>query len=352
MKRSLFLLLMVALTVSAVAQHKVYRDDKNMFTMTPQGDVTMISRGDDGQLKEQISFINEKGVAPMATTFNEKGLPSSVISNGEKINITYDPDGKTAYAQMVCKDGKSEKQTIQLKDDYSNYHAPGLIGWMDENLSKLSSNYGKQLNAAADVLDAIGTIKDINWTTGSAPKNAKWVEKLGGFLRSNKSSIVESVLIGSGVTILETWDDMKSVIEGGISRGLIVAKTLLKVTGNYNSWKNAWSDYVYKQLDDMDFLDHLTYEEYLDTWGMSDAEWEAYKKKMRAQWKEDQRKKVEENSKKVEGLELIAGDRERTRKNYTGNLIDPDKEDKNTSKSQDLVPNQSNKPTNGNLIDP
>lgn len=79
-------------------------------------------------------------------------------------------------------------------------------------------------------------------------------------LRSNKSSIVESVLIGSGVTILETWDDMKSVIEGGISRGLIVAKTLLKVTGNYNSWKNAWSDYVYKQLDDMDFLDHLTYE--------------------------------------------------------------------------------------------
>jgi len=252
----------------------------------------------------------------------------------------------------VCKDGKSEKKTIQLKDDYSNYHAPGLIGWMDENLSKLSSNYGKQLNAAADVLDAIGTIKDINWTTGSAPKNAKWVEKLGGFLRSNKSSVVESVLIGSGVTILETWDDMKSVIEGGISRGLIVAKTLLKVTGNYNSWKNAWSDYVYKQLDDMDFLDHLTYEEYLDTWGMSDAEWEAYKKKMRAQWKEDQRKKVEENSKKVEGLELIAGDRERTRKNYTGNLIDPDKEDKNTSKSQDLVPNQSNKPTNGNLIDP
>ena len=51
-------------------------------------------------------------------------------------------------------------------------------------------------------------------------------------------------------------------------------------------------------------------------------------------------------------MELIAGDRERTRKGYTGNLIDPDKEDKNTSKSQDLVPNQSNKPTNGNLIDP
>lgn len=320
MKRSLILMLTVALTASAVAQNKVYRDENNMFTMTQQGDVTMICRGSDGQLKEQISFINEKGMAPIATTFNEKGLPSSIISNGEKINITYEADGKTITAQMESKEGKSEKQTVKMNDDYSNYHAPGLVGWMDENLSKLSNNYGKYLNGAAEAIDKLG---DIKWTTGGVAKDAKWVKKLGGFFKSNKASIVKSTLIGPGATLVGAWDDMKSLINGGISSGLVLTKSLLKVTGNYSSWKRSWSDFVYKQLDDEDFMQHLTEDELLDTFGMSDEEWAAYKKKKRAQWKAEQKQRLEENSKKFGGQELIDGGHKIDKENYTGNLIDP-----------------------------
>lgn len=350
MKRGLLMVTMTALAMTTWAQHKVYRDDNNMITMTSQGDVTMICKDNNGQLKEQVSFINEKGVAPIATTFNDQGLPSSIVSNGEKINISYAPDGKTAYAQMVCKEGTSKKQAFQLNQDISGYHAPGLIGWLDANLSNVSTNYGKQLNQAAEILDKVGTLSGFDY--GSIKKEAKWVDKGKEFLKSNKASITEQVLIGSGVTILETWDDMKSVIEGGISRGLIVGKTLLKVVGNYNSWKKSWSDFVYNHLDDMDFIDHLTYDEYCETMLMTGDEWEAYKKKMRAQWKEQNRKQVEENRTKFEGQELIEGTIERTRQDYDGYLISPDKQT-SSSKGQNLVPDQDKiGHSNGNLIDP
>ena len=70
-------------------------------------------------------------------------------------------------------------------------------------------------------------------------------------------------------------------------------------------------------------MQHLTEDELLDTFGMSDEEWAAYKKKKRAQWKAEQKHRLEENSKKFGGQELIDGGHKIDKENYTGNLIDP-----------------------------
>lgn len=336
MKR-LFIFIIVALPLCSWAQNKVYTDDNGMITMTSRGNVTMICKGENGMVSEQISFPNEKGVAPMATTFNEQGLPSSIISNGEKVSITYGADGHSATATMTNKDGERAEYKVKVNDDFSNYQAPGIFGMLDKGLESISNDYGKQLNKAANVIDDISTVVGINWTTGTA-KDASWIKKLGGFLKSNQSNIAEQTLIGPGVTPVEYFSDMKGYIQGGIGSGLIVAKTLLKVVGSYNEWKHKWSQFVYNQLDDMDFIDKLTQEEYDSTFGMSDEEWEAFKAQKRAQWKEEQQRLLEANRKKMEdqqqdkpydGQELIEGDHQMTHDNYDGKLI---KEEQKSSK--------------------
>lgn len=329
MKRITLLMMMLLGVASLWAQNKVYTDDNGMMTMTKKGNVTMICKGSNGMVGEQISFPNEKGVAPMATTFNEKGLPASIISNGEKVSLAYGPDGHSVTATMINKNGEKAEYKVKVNADFSNYQAPGIFGMLDRGLEVISSDYGKQLKMAANVIDGIGNVVGTNWTTASA-KDASWVKKLGGFLRSNQSQIAEQTLVGSGVTPVELFSDMKGYIEGGIGSGLIVSKTLLNVLGTYNEWKSKWSQFVYDQLDDMEFIDHLTPEEWIDTLVMTDEERAAFKAQKLAQWKEEQQRKLEANRKLIEeqhtdntvkGQELIEGDRKMTHENHDGKLI-------------------------------
>lgn len=326
MKQIIFLGCLSVLTLQVRAQHKVYTDDKGMITMTSSGDVTLICKGNNGMVSEQVSFPNEKGVAPMATTFNDKGLPSSFTGYGERITIEYGEDGHSCTAKMANKQGEKAEYKVKLADDYSDYHAPGIFGMLDKGLSHVSSEYGDQLKMAAKIADAVGNVAGLKMTTGGMAKDAPWITKLGGFLRSNKSEIGEQMLIGVGITPVETFSDMAGYMKQGISSGAIVAKTLLSLVGGYNEWKKKWSDFVYQRLDDMDFIDQLTPEEYMENMLLTGEEWEAFKKEKRAQWAKERQKKLEEGRKQMEedhGQELIKGDRERTRKGYTGNLIDP-----------------------------
>lgn len=338
MKKVLIISYLLTLVLQVEAQNKVYTDDKGMITLNKSGDVTMICKGNNGMVSEQISFPNEKGAVPMATTFNKQGLPSCLIANGEKVNLQYDANGQSVTVEVSNKEGKRAKYKVKLAENISGYQAPGIFGMMDKGLSKVSSAYGKQLNKAANIIDAINNVVGLNWTTGASKNSPYWMDKLGGFIRSNKSNIAEQVLTGSGVTPVEIFSDMSDYIKGGISSGLIVGKSLLSVVANYNSWKKSWSDFVYERLDDDEFLDRLYSEGNTDFMLLTGDEWEAFKKEKRAQWeKEDQEKlignqgKLEELNKQLnnEGQELIEGFREKA--GQAGPLITPSKAEKKSS---------------------
>ena len=60
MKKVLIISYLLTLVLQVEAQNKVYTDDKGMITLNKSGDVTMICKGNNGMVSEQISFPNEK----------------------------------------------------------------------------------------------------------------------------------------------------------------------------------------------------------------------------------------------------------------------------------------------------